>query len=74
MALKLRNPGLVAQSADLIMADRNIVTDVEVGEMSMRTNYAWNDDVEDRLSLNFSYLVLSRETACHPQLTGLRQL
>ena len=46
MALKLRNPGLVAQSADLIMAARNIVADVEVGEMSMRTNYAWNDDVE----------------------------
>jgi hypothetical protein len=41
MALKLRNPGLIAQSADLIMADRNIVADVEVGE----------DVYEDKLCL-----------------------
>jgi hypothetical protein len=30
MALKLRTPDLVAQRADLIMADANIVTDMEV--------------------------------------------
>jgi hypothetical protein len=29
MALKLRTPDLVAQRADLIKADRNIVADVE---------------------------------------------
>ena len=32
MALKLRTPGLAAQRADLIMADRNIVAGVEVEE------------------------------------------
>jgi len=41
MALKLRTPDLVAQRADLIMADRNIVADVEVGE----------DTYEDKLCL-----------------------
>jgi hypothetical protein len=32
MALKFRTPDLVAQRAELIMADRNIVADVEVEE------------------------------------------
>lgn len=42
MALKLRTSDLVAQRADLIIADRNIVADVEVGK----------DVYEDKLCLD----------------------
>jgi hypothetical protein len=41
MALKFRTPDLVAQRADFIMADRNIVADMEVEEDVYEDKLCW---------------------------------